>query len=389
MDYQIDSARKVLAILNEKGHDAYFVGGFVRDYLLKLPTEDIDITTSATPQQVMSYFTNSKPTGLKFGTVTVFVDNHAFEVTTFRKEGNYLNYRHPGKIEYSSSIEEDLKRRDFTINALAMGQNGEIIDLFHGKSDLENKIIRAIGDPFERFNEDALRIMRAFRFVSKLGFTIESETLLALTDNRMLIQKIANERVAAEIKKIILAPFQAEALRLMHQAKITDALPSLSKGVEFLSRLQGYSLDLQEFYALCFCLNQEEIPESWRFSNKERNEIQTIVDLIEITQHDEFNEMIIYADGLDVCLKANNVNKLINSQNNQEEKILAIWNSMPIHSTCELKFKGDDILQNTEITDAKIIGQIIDEIIIRVITGTLKNDFDEINAFVRQYMLQI
>ncbi len=389
MNFQIDGARKVLKVLNEKGHEAYFVGGFVRDYLLELPTEDIDITTSATPQEVMSYFINSKPTGLKFGTVTVFVDRQAYEVTTFRKEANYLNYRHPGKIEYSDSIEEDLKRRDFTINALAMGLNNEIIDLFHGRSDLENKIIRAIGDPYERFNEDALRILRAFRFVSKLGFAIESETFLAMKNNRMLILKIANERVLEEFKKVMLYPFQADAICLMHQALIADALPSLGKGLKFLSKLHGYMLDLQEFYALCFYYNQGEIPEFWRFSNKERNAIQTIVDLIEITQHDEFNEMIIYADGLEGCLKANNVNKLINNQNDQEEKILAIWNSMPIHSTCELKFKGQDILKHTEITDVRIIGQIIDEIIIRVITGTLKNDFDEIDAFVRQYMLHI
>lgn len=375
-----------MAVLNDKGHEAYFVGGFVRDYLLKLSTEDIDITTSAEPDAVMSYFKNAKPTGLKFGTVTVFVDDQAFEVTTFRKEGKYKNYRHPDKIEYSQTIEEDLKRRDFTINALAMKQNGEIIDLFQGMNDLDNKIIRAIGNPFERFSEDALRILRAFRFVSKLDFSIESETLRAIENNRMLLQKIANERVIAEIKKIILSPYREKALGLMHQARIGEALPGLDKGLEFLSGLNGYRLGLWEFYALCFHLNQEGIPESWRFSNKERSLIQTIIDLVEVTRHDDFNETIIYADGLDLCLMGNNVNRLINNRNDQEGKILSIWNSMPIHSTCELAFKGQDILNNTNIVDARIIGQIIDEIIIRVITGTLKNDYDEIHAFVRQYL---
>jgi len=382
MSMQVSSAKKVLRILLENGYAAYFVGGFVRDHLLGMPTEDIDITTSATPELVKALFPTAKPTGIKFGTVTVFMDNFTYEVTTFRKEGKYINHRHPESVDYSLSLEEDLKRRDFTINAFAMDLEGKIIDLFGGEKDLKKGIIRAIGDPLERFEEDALRILRAFRFVSKLDFDIEPDTFAATMAKRTLLKRIANERILSELQKIIVYPHAPKAIRLLHQAAIGEILPGLGKGLEVLSEREDYQLDLPEFFALCFYLDKGEIPAAWRFSNKQKTLVKTLINLITVTSEDTFNVMILYANGIDICLKANRVNRVLDHHNDQEKHLVKMWQEMPIHSTCELAFKGEDILKETQLTDARIIGSIIDEITYKVITGELPNE----KARLREYL---
>ena len=176
----INIGKEVLKTLKENGYEAYFVGGFVRDRLLGLYSDDIDITTNALPDEVETCFKNVKQTGKKYGTVTVLIDSFKYEVTTFRFDGEYADGRRPDKVEFSKKLEDDLERRDFTINALVMDEDEVVRDLHDGKFDIENKIIRTINDPGKRFKEDALRMMRAIRFVSKLGFDIEDETLKAI-----------------------------------------------------------------------------------------------------------------------------------------------------------------------------------------------------------------
>ena len=172
----MERAKKILNKLNKKGFKSYIVGGAVRDYIIGLNPSDIDITTDATPEEVMNIFSKVYPSGIKFGTVTVMVDDIGFEVTTFRTDGDYLDGRRPEVVEFGKTIEEDLYRRDFTINAMAMDFSGNIVDLFDGQDDLKNGIIRAVGDPVTRFSEDALRILRAFRFSARYGFEIEENT---------------------------------------------------------------------------------------------------------------------------------------------------------------------------------------------------------------------
>ena len=158
------NAEKILQVLNENGHEAYVVGGCVRDSILDRNPNDWDITTSASPYQVKELFPRTIDTGLQHGTVTVMMDKEGYEVTTYRVDGEYEDGRHPKQVTFTSSLEEDLKRRDFTINAMAYHPKEGLVDLFHGMDDMRNKIIRCVGDPLERFHEDALRIMRAVRF---------------------------------------------------------------------------------------------------------------------------------------------------------------------------------------------------------------------------------
>ncbi len=193
--------------LRSLGHEAYLVGGAVRDALLARPVTDVDIATNALPEKVLRAFPHSIPTGLQHGTVTVVRGQKHFEVTTYRKDGKYTDGRHPDAVSFSSTLAEDLERRDFTINALAFNPSDKtIVDLHEGRLDLEKKIIRAIGNPEERFAEDALRMLRACRFASQLGFQIEPGTFAAMRLLKDNLKKISAERIRDELVKIINSP---------------------------------------------------------------------------------------------------------------------------------------------------------------------------------------
>ena len=198
---------KAMEKLKNGGFEAFVVGGPVRDLLLGAVPFDWDIATSALPEEVMEVFSEYRviPTGIKHGTVTLICDNGMIEITTFRTEGAYLDNRHPQNVTFSGKIEEDLKRRDFTINALAYNPETGVLDLFGGKADLERKTIRCVGEPYMRFSEDALRIMRALRFSAVLGFEIEENTSKAIFSCKELLKNISAERIAIELSKLIMA----------------------------------------------------------------------------------------------------------------------------------------------------------------------------------------
>lgn len=194
----------VVNTLIKNGHEAYIVGGCVRDMLLGKVPFDYDVTTSATPEKIVSLFEKTVPTGIKHGTVTVIIDKEPIEVTTFRKDGGYTDNRHPKNVTFVTSLREDLARRDFTVNAMAFNINSGLKDFFCGKEDLENKVLRAVGDPEKRFSEDALRILRLFRFASVLNFKIEENTLNAAIKLSENLKTISRERIAVELKKAVL-----------------------------------------------------------------------------------------------------------------------------------------------------------------------------------------
>ena len=189
----------VIKKLKENNFQAYIVGGAVRDILMGEKPADFDITTSASPDDVIRLFERTVPTGIKHGTVTVLSEGKSIEVTTFRSELGYSDNRHPDKVSFGVSVETDVLRRDFTVNALLMGENGEVLDLVGGISDIENKIIRTVGEADKRFSEDALRMLRALRFSSVLGFRIEEETTESINENAGLLKNISAERILKEL----------------------------------------------------------------------------------------------------------------------------------------------------------------------------------------------
>lgn len=188
--------------IENHGFEAWFVGGCVRDMLLKRPFYDIDIATNALPQDIIEIFPHTIPTGIKHGTVTVVLDNKNIEVTTYRSDGLYNDNRHPDSVKFEKNIESDLSRRDFTINAFAYN-NDKIIDLFGGMDDLENKVIKCVGLPEERFKEDSLRILRAYRFACTLSFGIDKKTEKAAIKLGNLVEKVSGERILVELKKLV------------------------------------------------------------------------------------------------------------------------------------------------------------------------------------------
>lgn len=197
--------KKCIKIINNNGYEAYCVGGAVRDILLGSVPQDFDITTSAPAESLLTMFEKTIPTGLKHGTVTAIMDGNAVEITTYRTESNYSDNRHPEKINFVTNIADDLKRRDFTINALAFNEDNGLLDLFGGIDDLNNKIIRTVGNPNDRFLEDALRILRCFRFSCSLDFKIEENTLNASKKLSNLLKNISAERIFGELKKVFIS----------------------------------------------------------------------------------------------------------------------------------------------------------------------------------------
>lgn len=195
-----------LARLEGQGHSAYLVGGCVRDFLLGRRPQDWDLCSSARPEEVLALFSRSYPTGLAHGTVTVIFRGGKLEITTFRADGDYLDHRHPSSVRFTDSLEEDLARRDFTINAMALSKDGRLTDPFGGRADLAARRLRCVGEPQARFEEDALRMLRALRFSSQLGFSIAPETRIAIRKKAHLAPALARERVSAELEKILLSP---------------------------------------------------------------------------------------------------------------------------------------------------------------------------------------
>lgn len=197
---------RCLDTLRQAGHAAHPVGGCVRDLLLGRTPGDYDVCTSAHPEQVMALFEHTIPTGIQHGTVTVLTGDGPVEVTTFRREGGYADGRHPDAVTFDVGLTEDLARRDFTINAMALGPAGEVIDPFGGQADLKARLVRCVGEPDRRFSEDALRMLRAVRFAAQLGFAIQPNTEEAIRRNAGRMRQVSGERIKTELEKTLLSP---------------------------------------------------------------------------------------------------------------------------------------------------------------------------------------
>lgn len=227
-----EKVKYIIETIQAAGFEAYAVGGCVRDSILGRVPDDWDITTSAKPEQVKELFRRTVDTGLQHGTVTVMIDKEGFEVTTYRIDGKYEDGRHPTEVTFTVSLEEDLKRRDFTINAMAYNEQTGIVDIFGGMEDIEKKMIRCVGNPEARFGEDALRIMRAVRFSAQLGYEIEEMTKEAIVKLAPTLKQISAERIQVELTKLLVSP-NPEYIRIAYEMGITKViLPEFDKAME-------------------------------------------------------------------------------------------------------------------------------------------------------------
>lgn len=242
-----DDAKKLISLIKENGYNAYAVGGCVRDAIMGREAGDIDITSSATPSQLEALLEKNNirfvETGLQHGTISAILNHIPYEITTFRCDGAYEDNRHPQSVEFVTDLKEDLARRDFTINAIAYNDKEGFVDYFGGREDIKNKIIRCVGDAEKRFDEDALRIMRAIRFASQLGFNIEGKTKTAIFKKKMLLKNIAAERIYVELIKLLMGDY-VENVLLEYRDVIAVIIPEIEPCFDFHQNTKWHLYDV-------------------------------------------------------------------------------------------------------------------------------------------------
>lgn len=255
-------ADRLIEIIEKEGFQAYQVGGCVRDFLMNRECNDIDITTSAKPIELEKALEKHSvryiETGLKHGTVTALFDGDTFEITTYRADGEYKDNRHPENVEFVQDVKYDLSRRDFTMNALAFNKNSGLIDLFGGKNDIDNKLIKAVGDPDKRFKEDALRIMRAIRFSSVLGFYVEEETQKAIFKNKELLKNVSAERLFSELSKLLLGKNVFTVL-MKYRDVLAVIIPEIKRMFDFPQITKWHLYDVWEHTCMTVCKAPDDL----------------------------------------------------------------------------------------------------------------------------------
>ncbi|TDL76969.1 CCA tRNA nucleotidyltransferase [Rhodococcus qingshengii] len=349
------AAVPVLERLETAGFEAYFVGGAVRDFLLNKEINDVDIATSATPEEVKQIFSKTVDIGIEHGTVLVLYQNLAYEITTFRSEAEYENFRRPKEVAFIRSLSEDLQRRDFTMNAIAMDKDGNFIDPFQGNLAIINQVIQTVGNAENRFQEDALRMMRAVRFVGQLSFKIEEETLNALIEMVHLLEHIAVERKQTEFDKLLSGVNRKQALELILQTNMYHYLPGLSNQEEAIKLVLEYELERltsREMWALLiFCLKVEkkEIEEflrGWRIPLKEIREIQLILHYLNKRFETSWSSYDLYTATKDIFVSSEILYLVINGIVGSDtiQHYTRLYESLPIKERSEMDLTGTDLM---------------------------------------------
>ena len=282
-----EDVNTILKTLNEQGYEAYAVGGCVRDCILNRIPQDWDITTSAKPDEVKACFLHTYDTGIQHGTVTVVFNNQHYEITTYRIEGLYEDCRRPKEVFFTNNLKEDLLRRDFTMNAIAYHPKEGFQDPFLGMKDIKSKLIRGVGIASERFQEDALRMLRAIRFSAQLGFEIEFQTYSALCENIKLIEKISVERIKEETEKLILADFSEKTVLLWKTGLIVYMFPKWYEKIEqneneiIQSFLKSEKNNILRWTLLIYCLGKEEAEKFLKYLKFDTKTLRIILSLVE------------------------------------------------------------------------------------------------------------
>lgn len=392
LDERFLHGKEVIEKLEHHGYRAYFVGGAVRDLLLNKPIQDIDIATSALPEIVMSLFEKVIPVGIQHGTVIVRHRKKSFEVTTFRLDGMYSDARHPDKVEFINDIELDLKRRDFTINALAMNQQGEMIDLFGGQTDLKHRLIRTVGNQEKRFKEDPLRIIRALRFSSQLGFSIEHDTLRAMKKLKTSIKGLAIERITNELTKLIAGSDIKKGIAYLLDTGVHHYLPLFAQHPSLLTKLPNHLLPMQtfgEFIAMLHYLEPgisiAEWIKQWKCSNKTKNIATTLVNSLSYYETKGADEWLVYHLNTETYQGfINLVEMLSENQPLNKERLYYLIQTLPIASKSDLAIDGTTLIQMfPEHKKGPWINQILTQLEKMVVMKELPNKQDTLKEWVK------
>lgn len=389
------NAKPILTKLIENGFEAYFVGGCVRDQLLNKEIGDIDIATSALPEEVMSIFSKTVPTGLQHGTVLVIEQNESYEITTFRTESTYQDFRRPSEVVYVKSILEDLKRRDFTMNAIAMDVEDNYIDPFNGEEAIKQKLIQAVGNADERFHEDALRMMRGIRFVSQLDFSMDNETFHAILTNCSLIEKIATERISVEFEKMLTGKSPKNAIQLCIDTNLIQHLPNFKDGKQIFTNIQTLPIEhlrtIEEFWALILLVGEFDQPESilrnWKMSNERIKQMMKLYSLL-VKEEMVWSQYNLYSTGLENAKKYERLQFVLGNVDNRrtEQSLTEQFKTLSIHSKAELCFSGNDLLKWTDKKAGPWLKEVINEIEMLIVEDKLNNNQPEIKEWFQKWL---
>lgn len=334
----LETAIKVLKKIESFGFKAYIVGGFVRDYLLKIESNDIDITTSASIDDLKAIFGAIILKGEKYDGVIVKEDEYSFEITRFRQDISYTDHRHP-QIISAKTLEEDLIRRDFTINAMCLDSNMNLIDLYNGSLDLKNKIIRTIGNACIRFNEDVLRILRAFYFSSKLNFDISEDTLFGINENSKYLDFLSGERIKEELTKLLNQKYFLKGLSYFLNTKAIEYIPELKESLRLIYK-SNTNFSFNEVLILSKYLGNQI--SKYNLKKEEKKYIENTVKLID-TKIDNF---VLFNSSIEELITSNKIKKILNKDYVNDIELSK--NNLIIHNIKELNINASDIIEYVE-----------------------------------------
>lgn len=372
-------ALEILSVLNEKSYEAYIVGGAIRDLYLNIDFNDIDIATNATPQVLNKLF-SAYEVDMEYehlGSVVLKIDNFRYDVTTFRSE-EYIKHRIKS-VHYSTKLIDDIQRRDFTINALAMSLNQNIIDIAKGEKDLKKKTVRIIGKGKNRFKDDPTRILRGIHLVAKLNFKIDSKTEHAMSKCSKYLSELSNYKIITLLKKILNEKYNDNAIQTIRRLNLFKLMPKYSEWIKIISK--GKKLNYLEKFAILFTI-LDDIPVNSGFSHKEIVEIKKICELSDYIKNNEITPIDIIQIGMDNLIQADKINSIINKKYiSQSKKIKKMNRKMPIHSARELKISVDEI-KNLLDGDNSKISSITNELLLLVINGEIKNNYSSLEEAV-------
>ena len=384
-------AQPILEHIESAGFEAYFVGGAVRDMLLNKPIHDVDIATSAFPEEIKALFTKTVDTGIQHGTVMVLDHGDGYEITTFRTESTYTDFRRPDKVTFVRSLAEDLNRRDFTINAIAMTKDGDIIDLFDGLTDMAQKRIRAVGDAEVRFNEDALRIMRALRFSAQLGFDIAPHTKAALKQIGPNLEKIAVERIRVEFEKLLMGQYASNSLSVAIEADLIRYLPGHIKREDWLTitadlkrnQPQARTVIWPYFLSrLSLRLNELQLfMRSWKTSREDMRAVLSIVPIVKHVQTVSVFELYAIYDYQALLFE---VLTLVGTPLATQQRVKQIFDALPITHNRDMCISGGDLLANNIVTPGPQMGRILTQLEHAVIQRIISNRPDSLLEYAKE-----
>jgi tRNA nucleotidyltransferase (CCA-adding enzyme) len=388
----------VLELIENAGFEAYFVGGSVRDHILGREISDVDIASSALPEELKEIFPKTTDVGIEHGTILVHYRGGHYEVTTFRSEQSYTDFRRPDKVTFIRSLNEDLQRRDFTMNAIAMDKEGNIIDPFAGKEAIIKKQIVTVGNPDERFGEDALRMLRAVRFQSQLSFSIEKHTLESLSAHCHLLENIAVERKTAEFEKLLMGPGRCDAIRLLAHSGIIQYLPGLKGRIDEVLRFSSLlrdNLQLTESWVLLVFelgMKEKEIEgflREWKLPVHVIKRIKQIHSLLLHRFENEWDLECVYYAGLADAISAEAVFASLKNFGGSSEMIMELHRRLPIKHRKELNVTGNDVMAWLDKQPGPWLRGILGEIERSVIYGIVPNEKEKIKEWLSASNLKL